>query len=256
MYPAPPMETFAGRGAPAAGPARDLVVATGLADEIAFKLQAAILDGEYPPGTHVQQDELCARFGVSRTPVREALRKLQAQHLVDLVPNKGATVRTPTRTELSEVYALRKELEGFAAELAATRIGPDDLAAMDAARAASADAVAAMEAGAPDSGTQSAFNRKITVANETFHGIVHAAAGNARLHQYLLELQGFFPKDYVWRAVRSADEARSLNVDDHDAIRAALAAGDGSKARRAMAEHIDHAGALLIAYLDEHGFWR
>jgi DNA-binding FadR family transcriptional regulator len=76
---------------------RDKVVATGLADEIAFRLQAAILDGEFPPGTHLQQDELCARFGVSRTPVREALRKLQAQHLVDLVPNKGATVRTPSR---------------------------------------------------------------------------------------------------------------------------------------------------------------
>lgn len=229
---------------------------TGLADEIAFRLQAAILDGEYAPGTHLQQDELCARFGVSRTPVREALRKLQAQHLVDLVPNKGATVRTPTRTDLTEVYALRTELEGFAAELAADRIGPDDLAAMDAAHAASEHAIAAFEAGAAEAGGQTSFNTRITVANEAFHGVIHAAAGNARLRQYLTELQSYFPKDYVWRAVGSADEARALNVDDHAAIRAALQARDGPAARRAMEAHIRHARKLLMAYLDEHGFWR
>src|SRR3712207_1750546 len=119
----------------------DRVVATGLADEIAFRLQAAILDGEFAPGTHLQQDDLCARFGVSRTPVREALRKLQAQHLVDLVPNKGATVRTPSRDELSEVYVLRAELEALAAELAATRITPAGLAALDQAQAAMESAV-------------------------------------------------------------------------------------------------------------------
>jgi DNA-binding GntR family transcriptional regulator len=235
---------------------RDLVVLTGLADEIAFRLQAAILDGEFPPGTHLQQDELCARFGVSRTPVREALRKLQAQHLVDLVPNKGATVRTPTKTELAEVYVLRAELEGFAAQLAAPNITPEGLAALQFAEDASGEAVAALEAGMLESAGPTSFNTRITLANEAFHDTVHAAAGNARLRQYLAELQNFFPKDYVWRAVRSADEARSLNVDDHAAIRAALADRDGSRARRAMEAHVRHAGALLTAYLDEHGFWR
>ena len=62
----------------------DRVLVTSLADEIAFRIQAGILDGQFPPGTHLQQDELCTRFGVSRTPVREALRKLQATNLVDL----------------------------------------------------------------------------------------------------------------------------------------------------------------------------
>jgi DNA-binding GntR family transcriptional regulator len=234
---------------------REQVTPTGLADEIAFRLQVAILDGEYAPGSHLQQDELCARFGVSRTPVREALRKLQAQHLVDLVPNKGATVRTPTRDELSEVYALRTELEGFAAELAAVRITPEEITALDTAQVASEKAVAALEAGSPLRDEESSFNTRITVANETFHGVIHVAAGNARLRQYLTELQSFFPKDYVWRAVRSADEMRTLNVDEHVAIRDALRAHDGAAARQAMSSHITHAGALLTAYLDEHGFW-
>lgn len=233
---------------------RDTVVATGLADEIAFRLQAAILDGEFPPGTHLQQDELCARFGVSRTPVREALRKLQAQHLVNLVPNKGATVRTPSRDELSEVYVLRAELEGFAAELAADRITAEDLAALDDAQAAMDEAVAQLEANAVTPDEEASFNRRITVANEEFHGIIHQAAGNQRLWQYLVELQNFFPKDYVWRAI-SSDLSRSVGIEEHRAIRAALEGRDPAAGRRSMSDHVAHSGRLLLAYLDEHNFW-
>lgn len=240
-------------GQPAAS---DRVLATGLADEIAFRLQAAILDGEYPPGTHLQQDELCARFGVSRTPVREALRKLQAQHLVDHVPNKGATVRTPTRAELEDVYQLRAEMEGFAAELAAAAFSDVELATLDAAQVAMAAAVAEREERDLSPEEEPGFNARITVANETYHGVIHAAAGNERLRQYLYELQNFFPKDYVWRAIRSADEARVVGVDEHDEIRAALANHDGPAARRAMSAHVTHAGSLLLDYLESHGFWR
>lgn len=232
------------------------VVATSLADEIAFRLQAAILDGDYPPGTHLHQDELCARFGVSRTPVREALRELQAQHLVDLVPNKGATVRTPTRADLNEVYQLRADLEGFAAQLAAARFGGAELAALDEAQAAMDTAVTQLETHALAPGEEAAFNARITAANEAFHGVIHEAAANGRLRHYLRELQHFFPKDYVWRAIRSADEARALSVDEHAAIRRALAAHDGAAARRAMSAHVEHAGRLLLAYLETHGFWR
>jgi DNA-binding GntR family transcriptional regulator len=232
----------------------EMVVATGLADEIAFRLQAAILDGEFPPGTHLQQDELCARFGVSRTPVREALRKLQAQHLVDLIPNKGATVRTPSRGELNDVYALRAELEGFAAELAAGRLTAADLAALDDAQEAMDRAVVQLEAQAVTPDEEASFNRRITFANEEFHRIIHRAADNARLRQYLLELQNFFPKDYVWRAI-SSDLSRSVGIEEHRAIRAALEAQDRAAARLRMSEHVAHSGRLLLSYLDEHHFW-
>lgn len=232
---------------------RETVVATGLADEIAFRLQAAILDGEYPPGTHLQQDELRARFGVSRTPIREALRKLQAQHLVDLIPNKGATVRTPSRDDLSEVYVLRVELEGLAAELSAQHITPEDLAALDEAQAAMEHAVGQLEAHEVTPEGEGSFNRRITVANEDFHRIIHEAAGNRRLRQYLVELQSFFPKDYIWRATSS--EVSAISIEEHRAIREALAAHDGATARRTMSEHIEHSGRLLLAYLDEHNVW-
>jgi DNA-binding GntR family transcriptional regulator len=229
-------------------------VATSLADEIAFRLQAAIIDGEYAPGTHLQQDELCARFGVSRTPVREALRKLQAEHLVELIPNKGAmTVRPPTRSELVEVYELRAELEGYAAARAAVAIDEARLAALDDAQAVLARLVAR---GPLTREEEASFDRAITRANEAFHGVIHQAAANGRLLRCLLELQRFFPKDHVWRAVSSSAEARAIAVDEHLAVRAALAAGDAQSARRAMSSHIDHAGAVLFAHLDTHGFWR
>ena len=64
------------------------IVTTSLADEIAFRLQRKILNGDFQPGSRLVQDELCEMFGVSRTPIREALRKLQAQHLVEVIPNR------------------------------------------------------------------------------------------------------------------------------------------------------------------------
>ncbi len=237
------------------GASGERVIVSGLADEIAFRIQAAILDGEYSPGTHLQQDDLCARFGVSRTPVREALRKLQATNLVDLVPNRGATVRIPRRKELVEVYAMRAELEGFACQLAAPNVGPDALEELDRAQAEMERAMGQLDGGGLRAEDEAAFNARVTVANVRFHVAIHGLADNARLARTIEELQAYFPKDYVWRAIRDSAEGNVLSIDEHQAIRAALAAHKGKAARRAMSEHIEHAGRLLIAYLDRHRFW-
>jgi DNA-binding GntR family transcriptional regulator len=234
----------------------DRVLVTSLADEIAFRIQAGILDGQFPPGTHLQQDDLCARFGVSRTPVREALRKLQATNLVDLVPNRGATVRIPTRKELVDVYAVRAELEGYACQLAAPHVDPDFLDELDHIQADMELAAADLERGAPQPQGEAAFNARVTLTNVRFHGAIHRLADNARLGRTIEELQTYFPKDYVWRALRDSPEASHvLSVDEHEAIRGALAEHDGDGARMAMVAHIEHAGRLLIAYLDRHRFW-
>ena len=231
------------------------VLVTSLADEIAFRIQAGILDGQFPPGTHLQQDELCARFGVSRTPVREALRKLQATNLVDLVPNRGATVRIPTRKELVDVYAVRAELEGYACQLAAPHVDPAFLEELDRVQADMTLATTELEHGGLQPGGEAAFNARVTLANIRFHGAIHRLADNAHLGRTIDELQSYFPKDYVWRALRDSPEGHVLSVDEHEQIRDALAEHDGDGARLAMATHIHHAGRLLIAYLDLHSFW-
>lgn len=235
--------------------AKDAIVITGLADEIAFRLQTAVLDGEYAPGTRLSQDELCARFGVSRTPVREALRKLQAQNLVELIPNKGATVRIPTRKELDEVYHVRAELEGYATELATPNIGPSELETLRRLQGEISQEISTLATGKVDEAEAAAFNSRMTRANERFHHELHRLAGNDRLRQLIDELQGYFPKDYVWRATRSGADSQALAVDDHDRILTALEAGDGPAARKAMQEHILFARTLLLDYLDDHRFW-
>ena len=231
------------------------ITLTSLVDEIAFRLETAILEGEFGPGTHLLQDELCARFGVSRTPVREALRKLQAQHLVVLVPNKGATVRFPSKSELRDVYVVRAELEGFACELACPAVDEAVLDALDRAQADIDAAQALLERGELLPDEEPAFNARITNANETFHTVIFDAAGNEQLAQLCRSLQGYFPKDYVWRAALPAEEAQMLNVEEHREIRDALAAGDGGHARDAMSRHITHGGNALINHLEQHGFW-
>jgi DNA-binding GntR family transcriptional regulator len=229
------------------------ITPTSLADEIAFRLQTAILEGTFPPGTHLLQDELCKQFGVSRTPVREALRKLQAQHLVVLIPNKGATVRVPSRTDLLNVYVVRAELEGLACELACPQVDDELIADLDRTQAEMQEAMGRLERGQVSGDAEPAFNRLVTRANEEFHGAIHRAAANDRLTSIILELDGFFPKDYVWRAIKSSDEMQVLQLDDHVRIRNALAERNAAEARRAMTEHINRARAALLAYLDEHG---
>jgi DNA-binding GntR family transcriptional regulator len=106
-----------------------------------------------------------------------------------------------------------------------------------------------------DGAEEAAFNSRVTRANELFHAEINRAAGNARLATIISDLQGYFPKDYVWRATRHGPEARVLGVDNHDDILVALEAHDGDAARTAMTEHINFARRLLLDYLDEHRFW-
>src|ERR1044072_7350248 len=95
-----------------------------------------------PPAPRLQHEELAARFGVSRTPIREALRQLQALNLVELAPNRGATVRTPSRAELVEVYELRAEMEGFACALACDRASTEELDELERTQERLTEAVA------------------------------------------------------------------------------------------------------------------
>src|SRR5436853_4251947 len=98
-----------------------------LVDKLASDLQQRVLNGEFPTGTRLRQSALAAEFGVSRTPIREALRKLQAGGLVELQPHRGALVRGLSSREIRQAYEVRAELEALAAELAATRIRHDEL---------------------------------------------------------------------------------------------------------------------------------
>src|SRR5690242_16536666 len=101
------------------------------ADDIALVIEEAIVSGELEPGTVLRQEQLSEQFNVSRTPVREALRRLAALGLVSFVPNRGVRVRTLSRDELHEAFLVRAALEAVATEAAAAAMTDDDLAQLE-----------------------------------------------------------------------------------------------------------------------------
>lgn len=223
------------------------------ADQIAHILEREILDGRYARGEHLQQDDICGRFGVSRTPAREALRKLQALNLVELVPNRGAMVKVPTLRELNDVYQVRAELEGFAAELAARSRAPEMLAQLERAHKALVEVVprAVAELDGPE---ESEVGERLRRFNDTFHGIIHDAGGNQRLGGMIQDLHRYFPKDTVRLAIRSPEALRALYVDEHAAVLDHITHGRPARARTAMRDHIRGSQQKLVGYLRERGF--
>lgn len=231
------------------------LVGSSLADEIVFRLQTAILDGDLPPGTRLQQDELSARFGVSRTPLREALRILQTRGLVDHVPNRGATVRFPKRADVMDTYAIRGQLEGYACELAAARLRDTDIEAFDRAQEEMVRLVDKWHVGLSDSPEDLKLCQDIGAANARFHDVIRQAAANPRLTSLILDLQAMFPIDYLTKAITSPEEARRTYLEEHEEMKQALIDRDGKRAREIMVVHIESAGTRLLSYLDEQDFW-
>jgi DNA-binding GntR family transcriptional regulator len=238
-------------GARGAGPGLGALAPSSLTDEIVLRLEKAILEGVYPPGTHLLQDELCERFGVSRTPVRQALRDLQARNLVVLVPNRGATVRVPSRRDAQEVYAVRAELEGYAAELAAARA--DSRLELE---------LAGVEARVVHLASQFRFDEaalpavvELQLASGDFHRVLQRACGNERLVSTIQHVERSFPMEYVSLAIGNNDDNQLLNVDEHQAISQAIARRDGNGARLAMRSHVLHLGEKVVRYLEDHHFW-
>src|SRR5690349_24898782 len=103
------------------------------ADDLALALEEAIVAGEIAPGTVLRQEQLSEQYSVSRTPVREALRRLAALGLVQFIPNRGVRVRTLSREELREAFLVRAELEALATEIAARKIGVEGLRELEQA---------------------------------------------------------------------------------------------------------------------------
>ena len=229
--------------------------AATLSDQIAYRLQRDILERRIGLGDHLAQDELCARFGVSRTPIREALARLAASSLVELRPNRGAIVRRPGRREIRELYELRAELEGFGAERAAARLDRPAERRPERLQGELTELLQERPSPGAEADDRSAFAAALGAANDAIHDLVLTVADNDALVQDVQRLRGRFPKDYVTEAAGEADELLALNVTEHEQILAALAAGNGGQARRAMTDHVAHAVALLTEHLERERFW-
>jgi DNA-binding GntR family transcriptional regulator len=203
-----------------------------VADQVYAVLRERIAAGEIERGARLHQEDLASEFGVSRTPVREALRRLAAEGLVDLYANRGARVATISAEQLRSSYETRLVVEPGAARLAAQRRPSEALRAM---RAAIADEEHA--------GRSSERHFK---ANRAFHLALVAATGNQQLAQFM---------EHVWigRIGATLYEARldpdGLEADHraHVSIADAIEAGDAEQAEALTRGHLERSLALLDA---------
>lgn len=208
-----------------------------LREQVVAKLRRAITRGQFAPGGRLVEREMCELLGVSRTLVREALRQLEAEGWVQILPNRGPFVADMTPARVRELYEVRGALEGLAAQLCAERATPQDLARM-------AEAVETMAA-AQARGDLAAHRRSAAL----LYDILRQAAGNEMLRTQLQALNARL--DWM-RAVALSRPARAgLSVQEERNLLAALRARDGAKARALCEQHMRAGAEAVIAALAE-----
>jgi DNA-binding GntR family transcriptional regulator len=221
------------------------------ADEIALVIEEAIVSGELEPGTVLRQEQLSERFSVSRTPVREALRRLAALGLVSFVPNRGVRVRTLSLAELREAFLVRAELESLATELAAPKMTDEDLAELKAAEAAFSRATQDLRARPRDDVDRWRLTSDWVRANHGFHDVIYRVADAPLVERLAKSARRSFSGHAVWGPGGSdVDALYERNDREHRAIIAALRAGNPAGARVLAREHVLHSYELLVHVLD------
>lgn len=203
-----------------------------LVDDATQTLRDAILAGKLPEGARLRQVALADRLGISRTPIREALGRLQHEGLVELLPRAGVRVRRFDVDEAVELYELREMLDGLAARLAATRAEPATIARLEKTLGRMARCLA-------DDDANQWFG-----AHVAFHDEIFRASGNQRLGALTslvqLSIQRFHP--LLLKTPRRLEAA----YREHRAIADAIGAHDGDAAERVARAHIANAKEIVL----------
>ncbi|HEY3544127.1 MAG TPA: GntR family transcriptional regulator [Gaiellaceae bacterium] len=210
------------------------------ADEIVSIVKEDIVSGRLPPGAVLRQEHLARSFRVSRTPVREALKRLHNAGLVSLIPNSGARVRTLSRDDLRETFVVRAELEGLAAELAAFQITSTRFAKLRAAEEAFAELSDQLRAG-----SNGDLAVEWAAANDAFHDVLLDAAGVRLLAELVRGVRRPFAGQLLTSWTDELDELVSTNVRQHKAVRELVETRSAAGARAVMQEHIAASGVLV-----------
>lgn len=222
-----------------------------LSDRLVEELQRRIFSGDLPVGSWLRHAALADEFGVSRTPVREALRILGAQGIVTIVPNRGARVNGHSGRDIRELGAVRAELEGLAAELAAQRIDDDELTRLQSAWQSYDLAVADRP---PATGNEADYEQARALwatANDEFHSVILEASGNRQLALSIAEVSRRLPRNSAFSAYAGNSRLLRQNSDEHKAIAEAIANGDAKRARAAMTRHIRSSAEAMARWAED-----
>lgn len=199
-----------------------------LSETIRAAIEQEILSGKLPSGSQLEEQQLLARFNVSRTPVREALIQLESAGLVDLVPRQGAIVSSITLREYAAMSEILVQLEALAARLAARRISAAQRGEIEQAFEACCSAA------------RLADSDRYREANDAFHGVIYEACCNDILSRQVRTMRA---RMRGMRDLRFQKPARMLaSLEEHRAVMEAVVQGDEDGAAAAMVRHIATGG--------------
>jgi len=219
------------------------------ADEIALALEDAVISGELAPGTVLRQETLSERSGVSRTPIREELRRLAATGLVSFEPNRGVRVRAIPREELREAFLVRAELEALVTGLAVPRFDEARLLALRAAEADFARLTVELLDRRRGEEERTQLTGEWVRANYRFHDVIYEAAAVPFVERVAKNARRTFLSR--WRpGGPEIDDLYEQNMHQHRAILGAIEARSSEGARALAHEHVLHSCRLLEVILD------
>lgn len=208
-----------------------------LRDVVFNTLRRAILKGELKPGERLMEIALADKLGVSRTPIREAIRKLELEGLVVMAPRKGAKVASITERDLNDVLEVRKGMEVLAISLACKRITGEELEKLESIERSFQSLI------------ESGNLTELAEMDVKFHDTIYQATNNQRLVQLLNNLR---EQMYRYRMEYLKDIAvRRTLAEEHKAICEALRGRDESKAQNYVSVHIDNQQKAIIRSLNQ-----
>lgn len=214
-----------------------------LRNVVADRMRTAILEGRYKPGEWMRQERIAQELGVSQMPVREALKELASEGLIEHVPYRGARVVDISLADVEDIYALRSFLESRAAGFAATQITPEELIELKLLHSE------IEEHSAPE------HLAKYRELNRRFHELIFTASRRAYLIRTLGLLWAAFPTmlmgNYPRTALQPLVGRDSVDLQEHAAIIEALEKGDANAAQKAMKEHVESVMRELMGMISE-----
>lgn len=208
-----------------------------LRTKIYHRLKNAILDGVYKPGESLIEMKLAKELGVSRTPIREAIRQLELEGLVSSIPNKGVIVEGVSPQDVEDIYTIRKTIEGLAARWAAEKISDAQLKELK-------DTLDLMEFF-----TEKGNVEKVSELDSRFHDVIFRACNSRPLESVLTNFHHFIQRARLVSVKASGRAVHSL--EEHRSIYEALVARDSDAAEKAMVKHVGSASMNLMPYLEK-----
>lgn len=214
---------------------------TSMQARVAEELRQMIISGELPPRSSLSEMALSETFGVSRTPIREALKQLQIEGLVEVRPRVGTFVAVPSRRELTELFQMKELFEGAAARLLAFRGNVPEVDQLEASMRAADQAVQDGDA-----------ERYAALVHE-FHDLIVKGADNSKLEGHYRTLMNQLAYARLVRTSLSRPGRLIESDSEHHRVLSLIQAKDGDGAERVMREHVRASHQALMQGMDERG---